>query len=77
MGIPLVDRMKPATADTRTHPNIPRRDDAYLRDNVRVCPLANNTPASDCWWITNGHPRNAHGTACACQPPRELWGRGQ
>jgi hypothetical protein len=62
-------------ADTRPTPGEPHKDDAFIRDNVRVCPLARNTTHCDCWWVRVGRPDT--GLVCACQPPPELWGQGQ
>jgi len=61
-------------AETRTVPEVLGRDDAFLRDGVRVCPLADNTTGSACWWVAAGRP--AAGVRCVCLPPRELWGMG-
>jgi hypothetical protein len=62
-------------ADTRDIPQQPRPDDAYLRDDTRVCPMADNTTRTPCWWVLHGTPMI--GVDCACQPPPELWGRGR
>jgi hypothetical protein len=64
-------------ADTRVVPNVPRRDDAFLRNDVRVCPLAGNSPAPRCWWVRGGHPSDLLGYPCECGPPPELWRRGR
>lgn len=61
-------------ADTREIPQEPRRDDAFLVDGVRVCPLNDNEPM-ECGWVRSGDPR--FGPArCVCGPPPELWRRG-
>jgi hypothetical protein len=62
-------------ADTRVVPEIPRRDDAFLVDDVRVCPLAGNEPVG-CWWVTDGHPHGAS-VGCVCLPPLELYRHGR
>jgi hypothetical protein len=65
-------------ADTRNNPQVPRRDDAFLKDGVRVCPLQDNSTACECWWVVHGRPvRVAPNGACYCSPPPELWGRGK
>jgi len=46
-------------AETRVVPDVPRRDDAFLVDGVRVCPLADNTTACACWWVVSGRPNTS------------------
>jgi hypothetical protein len=64
-------------AETRDFPDVPRRDDAFLVDDVRVCPLLENTAASPCWWVADGRPNRGDGIACVCIPPIELYGKGR
>lgn len=68
-------------ADTREIPQEPRRDDAFLVDDVRVCPLKHNTPMG-CGWVVKADPRfsTVHPggvVRCVCSPPPELWRRGR